>query len=81
MNQMFFPRHEMVQELDSPRELSRQTSLEQTQGPMMELDDSLDILWSSLKPTMQAVLAKFQLRPNVVLSANPKLYKSVATLE
>ena len=39
----------------------------------MELDDSLDIPWSSLKPTMQAVLwlsdmvAKYQLRPDVVL--------------
>ena len=67
--------------------MTRQTSLEETQGPLMELDDSLDIPWSSLKPTMQAVLwlsemvAKYQLRPDVVLGTNPKLHRSVATLE
>ena len=53
----------------------------------MELDDSLDIPWSSLKPTMQAILrlshlvARYQLRPDVVPSANPKLHKTTATLE
>ena len=67
--------------------MSRQTSPEETQGPLMELDDSLDIPWSSLKPTMQAVLwlsdmvAKYQLRPDVVPGTNPKLHKSIATLE
>ena len=53
----------------------------------MELDDSLDIPWSALKPTTQAILwlsdlvARYQLRPDVVPSNNPKLHKAMATLE
>ena len=53
----------------------------------MELDDSLDIPWSSLRPTMQAILwlsdlvARCQLRPDVVPGANPKLHKAMATME
>ena len=79
--------NELVQQHDSPKEVSRQTTPEEIQGPLMELDDSLDIPWSSLKPTMHAVLwlsdmvAKYQLRPDMVLRTNPKLQKSIATLE
>ena len=48
--------NEVVQLVDTPKTLSRQTSAEEAQGPLVELDDSLDIPWSSLRPTMQAVL-------------------------
>ena len=48
--------NEVVQSVDTPKTLSRQTSAEEAQGPLMELDDSLDIPWSSLGPTMQATL-------------------------
>ena len=53
----------------------------------MELDDSMDIPWSSLKPTMQAILwlsdlvARYQLRPDVVPSYQSKLHKAMTTLE
>ena len=79
--------NELVQADDSPRDLSRQTSPDETQGPLVELDDSLDIPWSSLKPTMQAILwlsdlvARYQQRPDVVPGTNPKLHKAMATLE
>ena len=79
--------NELVQAVDSPKDLSRQTSPDETQGPLVELDDSLDIPWSSLKPTMQAILwlsdlvARYQLRPDVVPGTNPKLHKAMATLE
>ena len=45
-----------VQLVDTPKTLSRQTSADEAQGPLVELDDSLDIPWSSLRPTMQAIL-------------------------
>ena len=48
--------NEVVQSVDTPKTLSRQTSAEEAQGPLVELDDSLDIPWSSLRPTMQAIL-------------------------
>ena len=79
--------NELVQTVDSRRDLSRQTSPDETQGPLVELDNSLDIPWSSLKPTMQAVLwlsdlvARYQLRLDVVPSTNPKIHKAMATLE
>ena len=79
--------NEVVQSVDTPKTLSRQTSAEEAQGPLMELDDSLEIPWSSLRPTMQAILwlsdlvARYQLRPDVIPGANPKLHKAMATLE
>ena len=79
--------NELAQPAESPKDLlSRQTSPDETQGPLVELDDSLDIPWSSLKPTMQAILwlspvARYQLRPDVVPGANPRLHKAMATLE
>ena len=42
--------NELVQAVDSLKDLNRQTSPDETQGPLVELDDSLDIRWSSLKP-------------------------------
>ena len=77
---------EVVKSVDTLKTLSRQTSAEEAQGPLMELDDSLDIPWSSLRPTMQAILwlsdlvARYQLRPDVP-GDNPKLHKAMATLE
>ena len=79
--------NEVVQLVDTPKTLSRQTSAEEAQGPLVELDDSLDIPWSSLRPTMQAILwlsdlvARYQLRPDVVPGANPKLHKAMTTME
>ena len=79
--------NEVVQSVDTPKTLSRQTSAEETQGPLMELDDSVDIPWSSLRPTMQAILwlsdlvARYQLRPDVIPGANPKLHRTMTTLE
>ena len=79
--------HEVIQTVDTPKTLSRQTSAEETQGPLMELDDSVDLPWSSLRPTMQAILwlsdlvARYQLRPDVIPGANPKLHRTMATLE
>ena len=79
--------NEVAQLVDTPKTLSRQTSAEEMQGPLMELDDSLDIPWSSLRPTMQAILwlsdlvARYQLRPDVIPGANPKLHKATTTLE
>ena len=80
--------NEVVQLVDTPKTLSRQTSAEEAQGPLVELDDSLDIPWSSLKPTMQAILwlsdlvARYQLRrPYIVPGANPKLHKAMTTME
>ena len=78
--------NEVVQSVDTPKTLSRQTSAEEAQGPLMELDDSLDIPWSSLRPTMQAILwlsdlvARYQLRPDVIPGTNPRLHKAVATI-
>ena len=43
--------NEVVQSMDTPKTLSRQTSAEEAQGPLVELDDNLDIPWSSLRPT------------------------------
>ena len=79
--------NEVVQSVDTPKTLSRQTSAEEAQGPLVELDDSLDIPWSSLRPTMQAILwlsdlvARYQLRPDVVPGDNPRLHKAMATME
>ena len=79
--------NEVVQSIDTPKTLSRQTSAEEAQGPLMELDDGLEIPWSSLRPTMQTILwlsdlvARYQLRPDVIPGANPKLHKAMATLE
>ena len=67
--------------------MSRQASPEEHPGPMVELDESLDIPWSSLKPTMQAVLwlsdlvAQYQLRPDVIQGTNPRLHKTMVTME
>ena len=77
----------VMQSVGTPRSLSRQTSAEEAQGPLAELDDTLDIPWSSLRPTMQAILwlsdlvARYQLRPDVIPGANPKLHKTTAALE
>ena len=79
--------NEVVQSVDTPKTLSRQTSAEEAQGPLVELDDSLDIPWSSLRPTMQAILwlsdlvARYQLRPDVVPGPNPRLHKAMAMME
>ena len=79
--------NEVIQFVDTPRTMSRQTSAEEVQGPLLDLDDTLDISWSSLRPTMQAILwlsdlvAKYHLRPDVIPGANPKLHKGMATLE
>ena len=35
--------NEVIQSVDTPKTLSRQTSAEETQGPLMELDDSCGI--------------------------------------
>ena len=35
--------NEVIQAVDTPKTLSRQTSVEETQGPLMELDDSVDL--------------------------------------
>ena len=48
--------NEVIQSVDTPRTMSRQTSAEEVQGPLLDLDDTLDISWSSLRPTMQAIL-------------------------
>ena len=79
--------NEVIQSVDTPKTLSRQTSTEETQGPLMELDDSVDLPWSSLGPTMQAILwlsdlvARYQLRPDVIPGANPRLHRTMATME
>ena len=79
--------NEVVQSVDTPKTLSRETSAEEAQGPLMELDDGVDIPWSSLRPTMQAILwlsdlvARYQLRPDVIPGANPKLHRTMTTLE
>ena len=79
--------NEVVKSVDTPKTLSRQTSGEKAQGPLVELDDGLDIPWSSLRPTMQAILrlsdlvAGYKLRPDVVPGADPKLHKAMATME
>ena len=67
--------------------MSRQTSPDENSEPLVEMDESLDIPWSSLKPTMQAILwlsdfvAQYQLRPDVLPGTNPKLHKTMVTLE
>ena len=79
--------NELIQAAESPIELSRQTSPDENPGPLVELDDSMDIPWSSLKPTMQAILwlsdlvAQYQLRPDVIPGTNPKLHKTMVTME
>ena len=79
--------NEVIQPVDTPKTLSRQTSTEETQGPLMELDESLNLPWSALRPTMQAILwlsdlvARCQLRPDVIPGANPKLHRAMATME
>ena len=79
--------NEVIQTVDTPKTLSRQTSAEEAQSPLMELDDSVDLPWSSLRPTMQVILwlsdlvARYQLRPDVIPGANPKLHRTMATLE
>ena len=79
--------NELTHSIVESGDISRQTSADDTQGPLMELDDSLDIPWSSLKPTMQAILwlsdlvARYQLRPDMVPANNPKLHKAIAVLE
>ena len=79
--------NEVIQSMDTPKTLSRQTSTEETQGPLMELDDSVDLPWSSLRPTMQAILwlsdlvARYQLRPDVIPGTNPRLHRTMATME
>ena len=79
--------NELIQPAEGPMEISRQTSPDENPGPMVELDESLDIPWSSLKPTMQAILwlsdlvAQYQLRPDVIPGANPKLHKTMVTME
>ena len=79
--------NELTQSIVDSGDISRQTSVDETQGPLTELDDSLDIPWSSLKPTMQAILwladlvARYQLRPDVVPANNPRLHKAIAVVE
>ena len=79
--------NELIQPVESPKVMSRQTSPDENPGPLVELDESLDIPWSSLKPTMQAILwlsdlvAQYQLRPDVIPGTNPKLHKTLVTME
>ena len=75
------------QGMSNHKVMSRQTSPDEHPGPVVELDESLDIPWSSLKPTMQAILwlsdlvAQYQLRPDVIPGTNLRLHKTMVTME
>ena len=82
------PKVNEVSQADEIQEgVSRQTSPDGGPEPLIELDENLDIPWSSLKPTMQAILwladlvAQYQLRPDVIPGTNPKLHKTMVTME
>ena len=74
--------NEVSQTDEIPEGMSRQTSPDGGPEPLIELNENLDIPWSSLKPTMQAILwladlvAQYQLRPDVIPGTNPKLHKT-----
>ena len=79
--------NEVLQTDGASEEMSRQTSPDEAHGPLLELDENMDIPWSSLKPTMQAILwlsdlvAQYQLRPDVIPGTRPKLHKAMVNME